>query len=38
MLAWLFNVTRDVLEDLGLFEQRSSYPGFLPNEEIDQWD
>lgn len=34
----LIMLARSVLTDLGLFEQRSSYPAFLPNEELDRWD
>ena len=35
ILSWLFDVTREILADTGLFEQRSSYPAFLSNSELD---
>lgn len=34
----LIMLARDLLSELGLFEQRASYPGFLSNEELDRWE
>lgn len=34
----LIMLAQSVLAEFGLFEQRSSYPAFLPNEEIDRWE
>lgn len=37
MRRQLIMLARDLLRELGIVEQRSSYPAFLTNEELDRW-